>query len=146
VLQFTLGFFRGAGDIHSALVDRLDLKPILHARMRTLSKGQRKRALLAVGLLTPQPLLLIDEPFDGLDLRQIREAVETLRWCSSNGRTLFLSVHQIADAARICHRFVLLNGGRVCAEGSAQELTDLAAHRTGKTNPGDFEEVFLALT
>ena len=146
VLQFALGFFGGSADIHSVLVDKLDLRSILHVRMRALSKGQRKRALLAVGLLTPQPLLLIDEPFDGLDLRQIREAVETLRWCSGNGRTLFLSVHQIADAARICHRFVLLNAGHVCAEGSAEELTDLAARRTGKANLSDFEEVFLALT
>ena len=42
-------------------------------RSATLSKGQRKRALLAIGLLTPQPVLLADEPFDGLDLRQSRE-------------------------------------------------------------------------
>ena len=50
----------------------LSLEPLLDAPLGTLSKGQRKRALLAIGLLTPQPLLLADEPFDGLDLRQSR--------------------------------------------------------------------------
>ena len=49
-----------------------------------LSKGQRKRGLLALGLLTPQPVLLIDEPLDGLDLRQMRDVAEVLRRRSKN--------------------------------------------------------------
>ena len=146
VLEFALGFFGGPKELYPDVVDSLELTSLLHVRMGALSKGQRKRALLGIGLLTPQPILLIDEPFDGLDLRQSREVVETLRWQSSQGRTLFLSVHQIADAARICDRFVLLNAGRVCAEGSADELTELAASRTGGAKMADFEEVFLALT
>src|SRR5215469_16122019 len=101
-LGYTTGFFGGRRELQDELVVELDLGPLLRQPIAALSKGQRKRALLAIGLLTPQPMLLIDEPFDGLDLRQTREAVETLRWCSSKGRTLFLSVHQIADAARIC--------------------------------------------
>ena len=144
-LEFTLGFFGGPRDLYPDVVDGLELTSVLNNRMGALSKGQRKRALIAIGLLAPQPILLIDEPFDGLDLRQSRELVETLRWHSSHGRTLFLSVHQIADAARICDRFVLLNGGRVCAEGSAAELTAIAKSRAGH-ELNDFEEVFLALT
>ena len=100
--------------------DRSDsqLDPLLDRRIGTLSKGQRKRALLAIGLLTPQPLLLVDEPFDGLDLRQTREVGAALRAHAAAGRTLFLSIHQISDAARVCDRFVLLSGGRVCGEGT----------------------------
>ena len=99
--------------------------------MGTLSKGQRKRALLAIGLLTSQPALLIDEPFDGLDLRQTRDVAATLRAHAAQGRTLFLSIHQIADAARLCDRYILLNNGRVRGEGPVS---------------GDLEEVFLAVT
>jgi len=146
VLEFVLGFFGGPKDHYPDVVDGLELTSLLHTRLGVLSKGQRKRALLAIGLLTPQPILLVDEPFDGLDLRQGREVVETLRWHASHGRTLFLSVHQIADAAKICHRFVLLNAGRVCAEGSTDELTELASQRNGRREITDFEEVFLALT
>src|SRR5262245_25375050 len=145
-LEFALGFFGGPKDLYPDVVDGLELTSLLDMRFGALSKGQRKRALLAIGLLTPQPILMIDEPFDGLDLRQSREVFETLRWHVSHGRTLFLSVHQIADAGRICDRFVLLNAGRVCAEGTTRELTELAAQRSGQHDIAAFEEVFLALT
>ena len=102
----------------------------------TLSKGQRKRALLAIGLLTPQPLLLCDEPFDGLDLKQTREVGAALREHAAAGRTLFLSIHQIGDAARVCDRFVLLSGGRVCGEGTLGELAGLAASAGGRVACG----------
>jgi ABC-2 type transport system ATP-binding protein len=93
--------------------------------------------------LTPQPVLLADEPFDGLDLRQTREVAALLRAHATRGRTLFLSIHQVADAARVCDRFVLLSGGRVRGEGTREELSMLAA---GRAAAHDLEEVFLALT
>jgi ABC-2 type transport system ATP-binding protein len=93
----------------------------------------------------PQPLLLADEPFDGLDLRQSREVAQILRSYASAGRTMFLSIHQIKDAARVCDRFVLLSGGSVRGEGTLDQLTSLAAARAGAT-ANDLEEVFLALT
>lgn len=146
VLEFSLGFFGGRREIYDSVVDDLRLGPLLRTSIAALSKGQRKRVLLALGLLAPQPLILIDEPFEGLDLRQSREAAATLRKHVSSGRTLFLSIHQIADAAQICDRFVLLSDGKVVAEGTLDELTTLASHRLGHEAPPDFEEVFLALT
>src|SRR5262249_25826386 len=68
VLEFALGFFQGSRDLYPDVVDGLELTSVLHTRFGALSKGQRKRALLAIGLLTPQPILFLDEPFDGLDL------------------------------------------------------------------------------
>jgi ABC-2 type transport system ATP-binding protein len=127
------------------VVERLDLGPILDSRIGTLSKGQRKRALLAIGLLMPHPILLADEPFDGLDLRQARELAVTLRSHAAAGRTLFLSIHQIGDAARVCDRFVLLSEGRVRGEGTLPALAALAGRR-GTPSESDLEEVFLALT
>ncbi|HEY2905168.1 MAG TPA: ABC transporter ATP-binding protein, partial [Vicinamibacterales bacterium] len=128
-LDFTLGFFGGREQLRDDVVRRLDLEPVLDSAIGTLSKGQKKRAVLAIGLLAPQALLLADEPFDGLDLRQTREVATTLRAYAAEGRTLFLSIHQITDAARICDRFVLLSGGRVCGEGTIDELSSLAAAR-----------------
>jgi ABC-2 type transport system ATP-binding protein len=145
ILDFTVGFFGGNGSLRGELIDQLDLTRLLHQPLGTLSKGQRKRVLLAIGLMTPHPILLADEPFDGLDLRQTREVGAILRAHASKGRTLFLSIHQIGDAARVCDRFVLLSGGHVCGEGTLEEVSALAAERTG-TNSADLEEVFLALT
>ena len=124
---------------------QLDLDALLDSPIGTLSKGQRKRALLAIGLLTPQPILLADEPFDGLDLRQTREVAQTLRAHAAGGRTMFLSIHQITDAARVCDRFVLLSGGRARGEGTQKELAAMAA-ALGSAAGDDLEEVFLALT
>jgi ABC-2 type transport system ATP-binding protein len=105
-------------------------------------------------MLTPQPLMMADEPFDGLDLRQSREVGTALREHAAAGRTVFLSIHQIADAERVCDRFVLLSAGRVCGEGTLDELTALArarlavddAGRRQGADPNGLEEVVLALT
>lgn len=145
-LDFTIGFFGGRGELRQQIIDQLDLGKLLRQSVGTLSKGQRKRALLAIGLLSPQPVLLIDEPFDGLDLRQAREIATALRWHAERGRTLFLSIHQIGDAGRFCDRFVLLSNGRVCGEGTVAELASLAAARDASKTYGNLEEVFLALT
>jgi len=117
-LRFFLNFFGGRRDLVDDIIDRLDIAPLMRRRIGALSQGQRKRALLAMGLLAPQPVLLIDEPFEGLDLRQSREIVKTLRRYASLGGRLFSSIHQIIDAGRVCDRFVLLSGGR--ARGRAR--------------------------
>ncbi len=155
-LHFIVGLFcsgsmrgqtpcKGSDPLGVAEVIRLlDLAPLLDSPIGTLSKGQRKRALLAIGLLTPQPVLLADEPFDGLDLRQSRDVARTLRGHAAAGRTMLLSIHQITDAARVCDRFVLLSGGRVRGEGTFDELSAAAASHGAPS--ADLEEVFLALT
>jgi ABC-2 type transport system ATP-binding protein len=145
-LDFTVGFFGGRRAIRDEIVARLGVAPLLDAPIGTLSKGQRKRVLLAIGLLAPQPVLLADEPFDGLDLRQTRDVAAALLDHAAAGRTLFLSIHQIADAAKMCDRFILLSGGRVCGEGTLDELASAAERRTISASTRSLEEVFLALT
>lgn len=141
VLQLFEKLYDAGTDKLSAVVGALSLKELWRARVGTLSKGERKRLLLALGLLTSQPLLLLDEPFDGLDLRQTREVMTLLRKESATGRALFVSIHQLNDAARVCDRLVLLNDGRRVAEGTLSELQAQA-----NVHVGGLEEIFLALT
>ena len=123
------------------LVEPLRLQELMKARIGSLSKGERKRVLLALGLLTPHPILMLDEPFDGLDLRQTRDVMTLLKAHAATGRTLVLSIHQLIDAGRVCDRLVLLSAGRVVGEGSLAEL------QTKADLPGaGVEELFLALT
>jgi ABC-2 type transport system ATP-binding protein len=119
----------------------LDLAPVLRKRILALSKGYGRRLMLALALLTPHPLLLMDEPFDGFDLRQTREIMRVLRDVAGTGRTLVLAIHQLLDAERVCDRFVLLTGGRVSGIGTLDELRA----QTGQPSAG-LEDVFLALT
>jgi ABC-2 type transport system ATP-binding protein len=121
-------------------VEALQLEPILGQRAGSLSKGEAKRVALALALGTPQPVLLLDEPFDGLDFRQTRGAIELLRSRAAAGRTLIVSIHQLVDAARVCDRLLLLDHGRAIAEGTLAELRG----RIGSAE-ASLEEVFLAL-
>ncbi len=151
-LDFTIGFFGGAAERRDEVVTQLGLEPLLASPLGTLSKGQRKRAILAIGMLTPHPLFLVDEPFDGLDLRQTREVASAIRAHAARGRTVFLSIHQISDAARVCDRFVLISGGRACGEGTLDELIARArvsaapSHPSASSSPSTLEDVVLALT
>ena len=131
----------------SAIEEALALESFARQRIGTLSKGQRKRLLIALGLLTPQPVLACDEPFDGLDLRQTRDVGALLRRHAAEGRTLLLSIHQLHDAVRVCDRLVLLNDGRVVGEGTLEELRGRAGLAERETHVrSDIEEIFLGLT
>lgn len=81
-----------------------------------------------------------NEPFDGLDFRQTRAAMALLRARAAAGRTQILSIHQLADAVRVCDRFLLLDHGRAIAEGSLAELQERAGNADAT-----LEEVFLGL-
>jgi ABC-2 type transport system ATP-binding protein len=141
VLDFFRELYERSEEDASALVEPLRLNELMKARIGSLSKGERKRVLLALGLLTPQPLLMLDEPFDGLDLRQTRDVMTLLKAHAFAGRTLMLSIHQLIDAGRVCDRLVLLSAGRAVGEGSLSELQI----RT-RLPEGGVEEIFLALT
>jgi ABC-2 type transport system ATP-binding protein len=122
-------------------VRAVGLAPVLRKRVSALSKGYGRRLMLALALLTPHPLLLLDEPFDGFDLRQTRDMMALMRDVAAGGRTLFVAIHQLADAERVCDRFVLIADGRVRGVGTLDELRT----RSGVAAAG-LEDIFLALT
>ena len=140
-LDYVIGFFGGPAARRADVIARLDLAPLLDAPVGTLSKGQRKRVGLAIGMLTPQPVLLADEPFEASTSGRPRGGHACAR--TRRRATLVLSIHQIADAARVCDRFVLLSSGRVCGEGATNELAALAASRGHASTGHDLEEISL---
>jgi ABC-2 type transport system ATP-binding protein len=141
VLSFIAGVFRRSDREVGEAVAELGLQPALGKRVYALSKGYARRLMLALGLLAPHPLLLMDEPFDGFDLRQTHDMIGVLRNQTTRGRSLILSIHQLADAERVCDRFILLSAGRVRGIGRLAELraeTGLPA--------GSLEDIFIAIT
>lgn len=141
-LSFYGSVFQRTKAHYDDLIDRLRLRDFLRSRVCDLSKGTAKRFLIAIGVLSNQPVLMLDEPFDGLDLKQTLELVPMLREISAQGRTVVLSIHQLRDAERVCDRFVLLNHGRIAGHGTLAELDKQA----GLPEGAGMEEVFLALT
>jgi ABC-2 type transport system ATP-binding protein len=141
VVSFFAGVYPRSKAETAATIASVGLAPVLHKRVHALSKGYNRRLLLALGLLTPHPILLMDEPFDGFDLRQTREIVGVLRGQAARGRTFILAIHQLADAERVCDRLILLAGGRVRGAGTLDEL------RVRNSLPAaSLEDIFLALT
>src|SRR6266481_2086813 len=102
VLTFFADVYRRSTNEVEDTVESAGLTPVLHKRVQSLSKGYGRRLMLTLGLLTPHPLLLLDEPFDGFDLRQTREIVNLMRAEAAKGRTFALAIHQLADAERVC--------------------------------------------
>jgi ABC-2 type transport system ATP-binding protein len=141
VVGFFAGVYRQSATEVAAAVASVELAPVLRKRVSALSKGYHRRLLLLLGLLAPQDLLLMDEPFDGFDLRQSRSIVEVLRDEAARGRTLILAIHQLTDAERACDRFLLLAGGKVQGIGTLRELRMQTA-----LPKGSLEDIFLALT
>lgn len=141
VLHFFASIYGRSTAEVGATVASVELAPVLRKRVTALSKGYNRRLLLAVGMLTLQDVLLMDEPFDGFDLRQGRNIIRVLRNQASRGRCLILAIHQLGDAERVCDRFLLLAGGKIRGIGSLLELRLQAG-----LPDGSLEEIFLALT
>jgi len=137
---FGSAFGRQAAELNE-VTRSVSLEQVLGKRVYALSKGYAHRLMLALALLTPHPVLLMDEPFDGFDIRQTREVMTLMQRVAAQGRTFTLAIHQLADAERVCDRFILLADGRVCGVGS---LDDLRA-RIGQAT-ASLEDIFLALT
>jgi ABC-2 type transport system ATP-binding protein len=137
---FASAFGRRAAEIHQ-VIRSVGLEEVLGKHVFALSKGYARRLMLALALLTPQPVLLMDEPFDGFDIRQTREIMDLMRRVAAHGRTFTLAIHQLADAERVCDRFVLLANGRLCGVGSLDDLRKRIDQGTAR-----LEDVFLALT
>jgi ABC-2 type transport system ATP-binding protein len=123
------------------IVEELSLVPVLQKKVSVLSKGNLQRLLIALALMSPQPFLALDEPFDGLDLHQTHAMMDILRGLRAQKRTLMLCIHQLNDAERICDRLLLLSGGRMLGIGTLDQLRAQA-----NLSEGNLESIFLSLT
>ena len=104
------------------------LEQVAGRRIRTLSGGMRRRLALAQALLGDPALLVLDEPTAGLDPEQrlrFRELVSRL----GERRTVVLSTHQTEDVAALCQRVLVLDHGRVLADGTPADVAQLASGR-----------------
>jgi ABC-2 type transport system ATP-binding protein len=104
------------------------------------STGMKKNLGLACALIHDPPVLVLDEPTNGLDPRAARDVQERLRLAAAQGKTIFLSTHLLDMAQRLCSRVGIIDRGDLVAAGPLAELQD-------KLVPGgSLEEVFLKVT
>jgi ABC-2 type transport system ATP-binding protein len=104
------------------------------------STGMKKKLGLACALIHDPPVLILDEPTNGLDPRASREVQERLRVSAAQGKTIFLSTHLLDMAERLCSRVGIIHKGELVAAGP------LAALQEQVVPGGSLEEVFLKAT
>jgi ABC-2 type transport system ATP-binding protein len=103
------------------VLERCWLKDMAKRRVGTLSKGYRQRVGLAAAILHDPPVLVLDEPTNGLDPSQINETRSLIRELTSD-RTLLLCSHILPEVERLCGRVIIVAGGEVRADGATGAL------------------------
>jgi ABC-type multidrug transport system ATPase subunit len=126
----------------ASLLGRFELTGQSDALPSELSQGMRRKLALTMALLHGAQVVLLDEPFNGLDPRAARELRELIRDLAADGVAVILSTHRLEETERLADRFAVTFKGQIIARGSLADLQQ-AAH-LGQT--ADLETVFLALT
>lgn len=104
------------------LVDLCHLGEFLNTYATQLSGGQRQRLLLAVALINDPDILFLDEPTTGLDPQARRNFWELIRNIKAKGKTILLTTHYMDEAEILCDQLVIMDNGRIIAEGSPKAL------------------------
>lgn len=109
---------------------RVGLLDSASKRIRNCSKGMRQRLGLAQVLIGDPPLLLLDEPSNGLDPQGQGEIHGVIRQLQAGGKTIVMSSHQLPEVTDICTRIIVLNNGRIYYENSMAAALAAKAHTT----------------
>lgn len=104
------------------MLERFDLLEAANKPVGTYSGGMRRRLDLAMTLIGSPRIIFLDEPTTGLDPRSRRTMWQLIRDLVAGGITIFLTTQQLEEADELADRIALLDGGKVVAEGTADEL------------------------
>lgn len=128
-----------SNDCIDGLLHLLALHGDRHVAMSSYSKGMRQKILLAAALLHDPDLLLLDEPFSGLDVGSSLMLRSLIQELATRGKVILLSSHELETVERLCSHVVILHKGKVVADDSVASLRSLMALPT-------LEEIFSQLT
>jgi ABC-2 type transport system ATP-binding protein len=122
------------------VVEACGLSAVYARQIRWLSRGYRQRVGLAQAMLHDPPVLVLDEPTSGLDPNQIVEIRALIRSLGQR-KTVLLSTHILQEVEAVCGRVLIMNEGRLAAQGTAEEI----ARELGMQN-ASLEQIFVRLT
>jgi ABC-2 type transport system ATP-binding protein len=117
---------RQVGGAVDRVIDMLALGAVAHRPARVLSRGYRQRTAIAQALVHDPPVVILDEPTNGLDPRQIIEIRELIRSLAGH-HTVIVSSHVLSEVARIADRVAILLDGRLLGVRAIADTPDLEA-------------------
>ncbi|MGQ1909210.1 ABC transporter ATP-binding protein [Marinifilum sp. RC60d5] len=121
------------------LLDLFEMKAHADERLNSFSKGMRQKILIISGLIHNPDIIFMDEPLSGLDANSVIIVKEILTQLAKEGKTIFYSSHIMDVVEKISDRIILIDQGKVVADGSFEELNS-------KASTGSLESLFTALT
>jgi ABC-2 type transport system ATP-binding protein len=122
-------------------------------RLKEFSKGMKQKVVISAALIHRPEVLILDEPFDGLDANTAMVVKELLRKFAAQGKAVLFCSHILEVVERMCTRIVVIDKGRLVAEGTSREicertgahsLEEAFARLTGVRDPGQVTTDFLA--
>jgi ABC-2 type transport system ATP-binding protein len=125
------------------LLEELELTGREHALPGELSRGMRQKVVIACGLVRAATTLLFDEPLTGLDPIGIRKMRETIVGRGRAGAAILLSSHLLHLVEEICSRVIIMDRGRIVADGTFAEL---ASHADIAAAGSSLEQIFMRIT
>ncbi|NKQ35886.1 MAG: ATP-binding cassette domain-containing protein [Chloroflexi bacterium] len=126
-----------------SVLNQVGLGEVSHKKIRSLSGGMRQRVGIAQAFLNNPPLLLLDEPFSGLDPAERNRFRQLLTHMTAGNRTVFLSTHLVEDIALLANELIVLHKGNLLFMGHPSTLINKVHGRVWtKRIPGDQIETF----
>lgn len=121
------------------MMDAFGMVGNLDQRMDSFSKGMKQKVLITSGLLHNPEIIILDEPLSGLDANSVIIVKELISKLAASGKTIFYSSHMMDVVEKVSDRIVLINEGRVVADGSFEELKK-------NQDKNSLEQIFSQLT
>jgi sodium transport system ATP-binding protein len=120
------------------LTDLLAMGEFIDKRNDTLSSGMKQKVSIARTLVHDPDVIMVDEPTTGLDVAAADAILQFIDSCRTKGKTILFSTHHMHEVDRLCDRVVILNLGRLCFDGTTQQMRS----QTGQVH---LDRAFLAL-
>ncbi|HEY8765556.1 MAG TPA: ABC transporter ATP-binding protein, partial [Solirubrobacteraceae bacterium] len=118
-----------AAEAAERAIGLVELEDAADRAIGTYSKGMRQRAKVAAALVHDPPILLLDEPFNGMDPRQRLHMMDLLHRMAAEGRTILFSSHILEEVERLAGRVLVIVAGRLAASGDFREIRRLMTDR-----------------
>lgn len=143
----TVEYFGQLQGMDSAAISRrmtelfraLDMEEFRDRRCAKLSTGMKQKVSIARTLVHDPPVMIFDEPTNGLDVMAARAITDFIRQCRDQNKTVIFSTHVMSEVEKLCDRIGIIHKGKLCAEGTLDELRS-------RYRCENLEQVFVAIS